>query len=160
VTYTSLLTNILKFGTALQELGIPERSHIAVVGENRVQWGITYLTCMCFNYVIAPIDRNLSINEVLNILHESDAVAVVYSDAFEPILSERRSSMALKTYINMDLTEEHEGSCPADRASGRARVARIPAEDRSRSNGGVIFTSGSLGRAKAVMLSQESPAIS
>jgi len=65
-----------------------------------VQWGIAYLTCMCFDYVVAPVDRNLPLNDILNVLHESDAVAVIYSDTFEPILRERRGSLhKLKTYI-------------------------------------------------------------
>ena len=58
VTYNSLLRNVLKFGTALQDLKLPPRSHVAVISENRVQWGIAYLTAMCFNYVVVPIDRN------------------------------------------------------------------------------------------------------
>ena len=56
LSYNTLLKYILKFGTALRDLKLPERSHIAVVSENRVQWCLTYLTSMCFNYVIVPID--------------------------------------------------------------------------------------------------------
>jgi long-chain acyl-CoA synthetase len=68
---------------------LKERDHIAVIGENRVQWGITYLTAMCFNYVIVPIDKNLSHNEILNILHESDSVAIVFSETYGPLLREK-----------------------------------------------------------------------
>jgi long-chain acyl-CoA synthetase len=92
VTYGTLLKDILKFGSALKKLGIPERSHIAVIGENRVQWGISYLTAMCFNYVIVPIDKNLSMNEILNIIHESESVAIIFSDSFDPTLRERIGS--------------------------------------------------------------------
>ncbi len=157
LTYTSLLSSVLKLGAALRHLGVTERSHIAIMGENRVQWGLSYLTCMCFNYVVVPIDRNLPINDVLNILHESDAVAVIYSDTFEPVLSERRSSMRkLKWYINMDLPAEREGSLSMhemmENSPGCAPgdMPRIDPEEMAE----IIFTSGSLGRAKAVMLSQ------
>jgi long-chain acyl-CoA synthetase len=40
VTYKELLKYILKFGNALKNLWLKERSHIALIGENRVQWGI------------------------------------------------------------------------------------------------------------------------
>ena len=93
VTYRSLLKNILKFGVALKNLGLRERSHIAVIGENRVQWGISYLSAMCFNYVIVPIDRNLPINEVLNIIHEADVVAIIFSDTFDSVFRERKASL-------------------------------------------------------------------
>jgi long-chain acyl-CoA synthetase len=157
LTYTALLSHVLKFGSALRELGLRDGSHIAVIGENRVQWGLTYLTSMCFGHVIVPIDRNLTINEILNILHESDAVAVVYSDSFEPILSERRSSMKkLKVYINMDLPEERDGSFSMleliENSTG-CSITDLPEIDPDKL-AEIIFTSGSLGRAKGVMLSQ------
>src|SRR5664279_2548642 len=55
LTYASLLRHILKFGAALRTMGIKERSHVAVIGENRVQWSLAYLTSMCFNYVVVPV---------------------------------------------------------------------------------------------------------
>ena len=81
VTYNQLLENVLKFGSALKQLGLQERTHIAVIGENRVQWGLTYLTAMLFNYVIVPVDKNLSSNEILNILHESENTSTSDSDS-------------------------------------------------------------------------------
>lgn len=60
VTYKELRDLVIRFGKALNELGLKERDHIAVIGENRVQWRITYLTAMTFNMVIVPIDKNLT----------------------------------------------------------------------------------------------------
>jgi long-chain acyl-CoA synthetase len=157
ISYNTLLKHVLKFGTALKKLGLRERSHVAIISENRVQWGITYLTAMCFNYVVVPIDKNLSINEVLNIIHESDASAIVFSEAFETMLRERRQSMKkLKKYISMDLTTEtdeiysmmeliqNSPGCDVD------KLPKISPDELAV----IIFTSGTLGRAKGVMLSQ------
>jgi long-chain acyl-CoA synthetase len=158
VTYASLLDSVLRFGAALRSLGLPERSHVAVLGENRVQWGVAYLTCMCFNHVVVPVDAKLSINEILNILHESEATAIIYSDAFEPLLRERKSSMKnLRVYVNMDIPDHGAGvssmarllsSTPACRAED---LPRIDAQAMA----AILFTSGSLGKAKGVMLSQQ-----
>jgi len=157
LTYSGLLRNALKFGTALRRLGLKEGAHIAVIGENRVQWGLSYITCMIFNYVVCPIDKNLPTNDVLNILHESDSVAIIYSDTFEPVLAESRSAMKkLKHYINMDN--------PAKRARSHSMLELIEKSPGCDINAlprinpaalaEIIFTSGSLGRAKGVMLSQ------
>lgn len=158
VTYASLLKNVLKFGTALRKLGLKERSHVAVISENRVQWGISYLTCMCFNYVVVPIDAKLTINEILNILHESESVAIIYSDTFEPVFRESRSAMRrLKLYVNMDLPvrkgESHSMVEMIEKSKGcdPEELPKVDADAMAK----IIFTSGSLGKAKGVMLSQK-----
>ncbi len=157
VSYHTLLKHVLKFGVALRKLGLKERSHIAVISENRVQWGITYLTAMCFNYVIVPIDKNLGINEVLNVIHESDSVAIVFSEAYEPTLRERRSSLKkLKRYISMDLaseTDEIYSMTELIQNSPGCEIEDLPRIDPDAMSV-IIFTSGTLGRAKGVMLSQ------
>ena len=156
VTYQELLENILRFGTALQQLGIKERTHIAIIGENRAQWGIAYLTLMSFNYVVVPIDKNLTSNEILNIIHESDAEAIIFSDAYQQLLSEKRDVLKrLKHFITMDLKKTDSFLSMPEMIS---TTQPISANQLPKINpdelGEIIFTSGSLGRAKGVMLSQ------
>ena len=157
VSYTSLLRNILKFGMALRQIGIPERSHIAIIAENRVQWGIAYLTAMCFNYIIVPVDRNLTPNEILNILHESDASAVIFSEAFESLFREERHALKhLKYFIGMDLLTERGGFHSMAQLINTSRGCTVDALPRidPHAMAVIIFTSGTIGRAKGVMLTQ------
>src|SRR5690606_30704884 len=93
VTYNELINYVIKFGKALKAQGIKDRTHIAVIGENRVQWGIVYLTAMCFNHVIVPIDKNLSTGEIINIIHESDSEVIIFSESFEPLMLEEMHVM-------------------------------------------------------------------
>ncbi|MEJ2618013.1 MAG: AMP-binding protein [Ignavibacteriaceae bacterium] len=110
VTYGQLYEHILKFGKSLAELGIKERDHIAVIGENRVQWGITYLTSMVFNLVIVPVDKNLSSNEMINVLHESGTKVIVFSESFSQTIREMKEFLPnLKFFISMDLDEKGDG---------------------------------------------------
>lgn len=157
LSYRALLKTILQFGSALKALGIKERAHIAVIGENRVQWAVSYLTMACFNYVVVPIDRNLSKNEVLNVVHESDAEAVVFSSQYEQIFLESHASLRnVKHFISMDSVTQNGKFFSMGELIRNAKgitAEMLPAID-PKDLCVIIFTSGTLGRAKGVMLSQ------
>ena len=156
-TYGQLYEYIIKFGSSLTGLGVKERDHIAVIGENRVQWGIVYLTSMAFNLVIVPVDKNLSSNEMLNVLHESGTKAIVFSESFHQTICEMKEFLPkLKFFISMDLNENAEGCYSMIKMieNQNTRDVKLPVinpDDLAE----IIFTSGSLGRAKGVMLSQK-----
>ena len=158
ITYRELLANVAAFGLALRRLGLEERDHVAVIGENRVQWAVAYLAAVTFNFVVVPIDRSLKENEIVTILHASDAKAVVFSEGLrETILTLSHAVKGLKAFVDMDLLErdgkvhsmmqliKSEGAEPS-------RVA-FPAVNPEEV-GVIVFTSGAMGRAKGVMLSQ------
>jgi long-chain acyl-CoA synthetase len=158
LTYRELLDTILRFGTSLKNLGLKERTHIALIGENRVQWAVGFLTSMCFNQVIVPIDRNLTHNEIMNIIHESDAEAIIFSGSYSSVLAEGRNFLKnLKFFICMDETrEEKDFMNMGDMIKNTKPITvyelpNLNPDDMAE----IIFTSGSLGRAKAVMLSQK-----
>ncbi len=157
VSYGELLDVIIKFGSALQSIGLKERAHIALIGENRVQWAISFLTCMCFNYVIVPIDKNLNANEIFNIIYESDSEAIIFSEGFCDMLTKVSTSKKLKYFICMDETSADDNFLIMkkliDNSAGIniTKLPKIDPEDLAE----IIFTSGSLGRAKGVMLSQK-----
>jgi long-chain acyl-CoA synthetase len=156
-TYRQLQDYVTRFGKSLFDIGIKERDHIAVISDNRVQWAITYLTAMCFNLVIVPIDKNLNQNEILNIMHESDTKAIIFSDPFEPLMKEKRDALInMKYYINMDSGEDKDGifSMPKMIEKQSASTEKLPTITPDLM-AEIIFTSGSLGRAKGVMLTQK-----
>lgn len=110
VTYRELYDHILAFGTALKKLGLKERDHIAFIAENRVQWAITHLACVTFNFVAVPIDKNLKENDIVNILHVSDSKAAVFSEPYRDMFIEFKHSVkALKFLVDMDLSKQENG---------------------------------------------------
>ena len=157
VTFKQLHDHVVRFGKALMDVGLKERDHIALISENRVQWAITYFTSMCFNLVIVPIDKNLNQNEILNIIHESEAKAIVFSNPYEPLMKEKRESLLnMKYYISMDSKQDAGGifsmtKMIQNQNSSIEKLPFINPEDMTE----IIFTSGSLGRAKGVMLTQK-----
>jgi long-chain acyl-CoA synthetase len=157
VTYTELLDMVLRFGNALNRLGLKDGCHIAVVGDNRVQWGIAYLTAMCFDMIVVPIDKNLTSNEIINILYESESEAVVFSESLENMLRDTYVLKKLKYYISMDLPAKTGGYFSMKELIDNSMP--LPVKQLPKVNpdamAEIIYTSGSVGRAKGVMLSQK-----
>jgi len=158
LSYQELTDRVVRFGRALRRIGLDERDHVAVVSENRVQWAIAYLAATSFNFVVIPIDKSLKANEIVTILHASDAKAIVYSEGMrDAVLTLAPSVKGLRVFVDMDLPER----------DGRAHsmtqlIASEPLDGRGDPFPAIdpdavsvlVFTSGAMGRAKGVMLSQ------
>ncbi|MBX2991542.1 MAG: AMP-binding protein [Bacteroidetes bacterium] len=156
VTYHELKEHVLTFGTALKQLGLKERDHVAFIGENRVQWAITHLACVTFNFVAVPIDKNLKENDIVNILHVSDSKAAVFSEPFRDMFIEFKHSVkALKHLVDMDLARKENGVHSMMELMAKAKHDAKKAQFATPNPDEVcviVFTSGSMGRAKGVMM--------
>lgn len=157
VTYSKLNEYIIKFGSSLQKLGIKPRDHIAVIGENRVLWAIAFLAGMMYDFVIVPVDKGLTHGDILNIIHESDATALIFSGSLSDFIKEKKNILAkVKFYISMDLDRKQEDFysmvelIKSEKSNG-TNLPKINPDDVAE----IIYTSGSLGRAKGVMLTQK-----
>ncbi len=146
------------FGTALKKLGLKDRDHIAFIAENRVQWGIVHLACVTFNFVAVPIDKNLKENDIVNILHVSDSKAAVFSEPYRDMFLEFKHSVkGLRYLIDMDLLKKendvHSMMEMVEKTKHDAQKAQF-AKTNPNDVAVIVFTSGSMGRAKGVMMSQ------
>jgi len=157
-TYSELHDFILKFGLSLQKLGLKPRDHVSIIGENRVQWAIAFLTGMMFDFVVVPVDKSLTQSDILNIIHESDAIALVFSGSFSELFKEKKDVLSkVKFYINMDIeTKENDIYSMTEMLSNATDVNPELPKINPNEVAEIVYTSGSLGRAKGVMLTQES----
>jgi len=63
----------------LRQLGIGAGDRVALMSENRPEWGISYFAILLSGATVVPLDRELSLPEVVNLARVSRAKALVLS---------------------------------------------------------------------------------
>lgn len=157
LTYEELYENAVSLGAALGALGVSPGGRVAIIGENRAAWAISYLGVLSGAMVAVPLDPQLKDKELSNILNKAGAEVVVTSLTFVPVLLRaKRNVPSLREIINMD-----DGGGAGIKgwsvalALGKeptARDAFLKREVTLDNLAVLLFTSGTTGKSKAVML--------
>ena len=109
-THKDVRQMINYLGTRLIDLGLKNK-RIAVIGENRYEWEIAYLSIVCGTGIVVPLDKSLPQNELEKVIERSGVEAIFYSEKYTNILKTivGRGIGKLKTLISMDLKHHTEG---------------------------------------------------
>ena len=163
VTYGELSAQVKKVAGGFNSLGL-KGSRVAIIGETSVAWVSAYLAAMVEGHVVIPMDKELEISQIEAFLESVDADVIVYSASFNDKFSEAKlTHKTLKTFVAIDPDEaELEGDKTISFASLiergttaiEAGYAYPPVENRD-ALAELLFTSGTTGTSKKVMLSQK-----
>lgn len=160
ITYREHKEDVDALGTSLIAMGLKNES-IAVIGENRYEWCTTYLAVTGGVGIIVPLDKELPIDELKNLIKRSNVKAIVFSGKFNSVMQElKNENNNLKYYIDMDLETEENDILSFKKliANGKKLIA---GGDKKYLNAKIdpekmtilLFTSGTTDLAKGVMLS-------
>ena len=110
ITHKEIREMIDALGTALMNLGLKGK-RIAVIGENRYEWGLSYLSVVCGVGTVVPLDKSLPENELEELVRRSEVEAIFYSKKYDEAVKKIKFSdkNKLKHLISMDLEEHSEG---------------------------------------------------
>lgn len=158
VTYIEFHQTVEALGASLTEMGLGS-SHIAIVSENRYDWIVTYLTVLQSAGVFVPIDRQLTTKEKLHLLTDSESEAVFFSKQYLTWFVENKASMPnIKAFICFDIDNDTDGIISYKRLIAEGAKLDKTAYDSLKSNENelkmLVYTSGTTGIAKGVMLSE------
>lgn len=97
-------------GTALINMGLKDK-RIAVIGENRYEWEIAYLSIVCGTGIVVPLDKSLPENELELVIERSEVEAIFFSKKYRQSLEKikRLGVGKLKHLICMDLDIHESG---------------------------------------------------
>ena len=140
------------FAALLRREGVAPGDRVGLQSENRPEWAIAYMGILQAGAVVVPLDAQLKSAEVGEILFTSGARLCVVSARQTPVLEEVRASrLPQLRFVGLD------GAAGAPSlAEALERLADAPhAEPPSQAHdlAVLLFTSGTTGQAKGVMLS-------
>lgn len=161
ITHKEVRQMIDALGTALIDMGLKDK-RIAVIGENRMEWEIAYLSIVCGTGIVVPLDKSLPENELKSLIQRSEVEAIFYSQKYETMLENAKKEGVgkLKHLISMDLVEHKNGIYAQKELirkgmqlikNGNKKFLQAPINPNKMSM--MLFTSGTTSASKIVALS-------
>lgn len=161
ITHKEFREMVNQLGTALIDMGLKDK-RIAVMGENRYEWGLAYLSVITGTGLVVPLDKALTEIELRDLIKRSEVEAIFYSKKHDEIIDNIQKDKVgkLKKFISMDLEKSNEkilsmkeliekGKKLIENGDNRFIDAKINPDEMAE----ILFTSGTTSLSKAVALS-------
>lgn len=143
LTYRQLKQEVVKLKNYLLELGLQKGDKFAVIGENSPEWAISYLAIVRSGMICVPVDRLSQDAEIIHILTRSESKGIIVSETYLEKINELKGEIKNVKHI-----------IPMSKIKQIAPKKDFPVEGIDPKGVAVlIFTSGTTGTSKAVMLS-------
>lgn len=172
ITYAQVKNDVDALGTKLIAMGLAD-SKIAVIGENCYEWVASYFAVLNGAGIVVPLDKELTKDEIYNLLRQAGCRAVFYTQRFEEYFKDFDIEFKIKMKVygdRTDLSEPLKASAEGEGNSGETLFWEdlVAAGEKLVAEGNrdfidakidphemrtILFTSGTTEAAKGVMLS-------
>jgi long-chain acyl-CoA synthetase len=150
INYKGLIGNVEKIRNGLAVQGFAGK-HVALIGASSVEWIESYLGITTGKVVAVPLDANLPTEDLIELINRSDSEGLFLSPKHVAILEEiqKQCPKIRKVWI---LNEEDKAFAELKNVGeSNDDISQSPLADDIAT---IIFTSGTTGKSKGVMLTQ------
>lgn len=159
IKYHKFVSDTFALATHFVRKGYSGRQ-VALIGENSYQWVVTYMAAVSSGATIVPIDKELQPKEIVGLVTMSGSVAVIYSTAYSYVIYDEADfyssvdcyviggSNAKLSHPSLDEVIEQVGDLSKD---GYTEIHAVELNPDAMCS--IVFTSGTTGVSKGVMLS-------
>lgn len=161
VTYSKFQEDTFYLGTALTSMHLNDK-HIATIGDNSYKWLTVYLTVLKSDGVFVPIDKELPEKDIIYLLQHSDSEVLFFSKRYDKWIEDFKNSLPnIKYFIGFDQEEDKDKILSFDKLiekgkelfdNGNKDYLALTSDPYKLKM--LVYTSGTTGRAKGVMLSE------
>ena len=159
ITYSQAAADIRALGEAFIKMGVSDKM-VLLTGRNSWQWIYMYIALMSVGAVTVPVDKELPAHEIVGIAKRAGCSFVCYGTEIADKIEMLREEMPGLTYVAMgDGEMEGDHTIPNLMAEGQALLDagsraydEYPIDPDKMAS--IVFTSGTTGKGKGVMLSQ------
>ena len=150
ISYRRFAQEVERLGNALLARGLQGRN-VALTGENCYEWVLAYFACVNSNITVVPLDRELPGAEMAAIAERTGAAALLHTDAYAGEAREIQAARGGLLLVNLT-QDDGPDSLPRllDEGQGGTAYQELRV-DRERP-AVILFTSGTTGMSKGVML--------
>ena len=154
ISFSQWRDDVRNLGTALISKGLRE-VNIAIVGENSYGWCCSFFAVMAIGSVTVPVDKELPAEDIDGIISTTSCKAVIYGKTAEAKINELREKGGLKTVetfipVTSLVSLQEEGAKLYEAGDNSYYDYKIDVNKLA----SIVFTSGTTGKGKGVMLSQ------
>ncbi|HEV2860884.1 MAG TPA: AMP-binding protein [Pyrinomonadaceae bacterium] len=153
-TYADIRELAARAAAFLASRGVKPGDRVILLSHNAPEWGVSYFGVLKAGATCVPVDPEGPADDVVNFARASGAVGLIVGDKVaheRPDLHERLAAAGLETQVwryeeVFELTDEK---------TEEERVSLLPARVSPNAVASLIFTSGTTGNPKGVMLSHK-----
>ncbi|HEX7998530.1 MAG TPA: AMP-binding protein [Pyrinomonadaceae bacterium] len=152
-TYADLRELATRAGAFLASCGVKAGTRVMLLSHNAPEWGMSYFGVLKAGATCIPVDPESSTDEIINFARAGDASGIILSEEMLEKHADLKERLTAAGLEETRLWLFDEVFAMPDQQTEDERIALLPSRGHAQAVASLIFTSGTTGQPKGVMLS-------